>query len=294
MAGDWLKVEKDTPDKPEVLMIAVALGITPDEAFAKCFRFWRWADSHTADGTIRGASTATIDALVGCKNFSEALKDVGWLRLRNGRVLIPEFERHMGESAKQRALTARRVANHRAKKRNDDVTQDVTQDALAREEHRRHKENHMSMGIRKHQVSATTTGLPDAPPDATPDAPRMPIVAGDGGRILLTDDEWDHVVAMAEAVARKIPPTDTKGRRCWFKYAALAEKQFGEGWLMDAVAGVLAATSTKSTRQGHFVGILRRKAEEQWGINAAGFRALMKRIEVPPDVWHLDILEIRK
>lgn len=46
MAGDWIKVEKATSRKPEVLRIAAALGVHPDHAFGLCFRFWCWCDDH--------------------------------------------------------------------------------------------------------------------------------------------------------------------------------------------------------------------------------------------------------
>jgi hypothetical protein len=73
-------------------------------------------------------------------------------------------------------------------------------------------------------------------------------------RIHLTTSQWDDVLSMVEAVARKIPPTNTRGRRCWFKYAVLARVKFNEAWLMDAVAGVFAG-KTSGTIQGHFVSI---------------------------------------
>jgi len=133
MAGDWIKVEKDTPDKPEILSLAGLLNLHPDEAFGKCFRFWRWIDSHALEGNVPCVTKNTIDALLGCAGFSEAMEKVGWLVARNGRIEIPRCDRHMGESAKQRALTAKRVASHKRQKGNAEVTQR----ALPREEKRR-------------------------------------------------------------------------------------------------------------------------------------------------------------
>jgi hypothetical protein len=34
MAGDWMKVEKDTPEKPEIYRIAEILGISQGDAFS--------------------------------------------------------------------------------------------------------------------------------------------------------------------------------------------------------------------------------------------------------------------
>jgi hypothetical protein len=119
MAGDWMKVEKDTPEKPEILAIASALGINPEEAFGRCFKVWRWADSHTVDGCARVALLCVLDAIAGMPGFSQALLDVGWLQTRSGSFVIPHFDRHMGQSGKQRALAAERMARSRGKKRDD-------------------------------------------------------------------------------------------------------------------------------------------------------------------------------
>lgn len=120
MAGDWLKVEKATPRKPEVLRIAVALGVRPDEAFGLCFRFWSWCDDQLIEGNAAGVSGELVDALVERSGFASALIDVGWLQVRSGSLVIPHFDRHLSESAKKRALTAKRVAKHSTKKTNAD------------------------------------------------------------------------------------------------------------------------------------------------------------------------------
>jgi len=52
---------------------------------------------------------------------------VGWLVDEEGVLTIPSFDRHNGKSAKKRALTAQRVANHKANAM-------VTPSALPREE----------------------------------------------------------------------------------------------------------------------------------------------------------------
>ncbi|MHC4181119.1 MAG: hypothetical protein ACYSWU_26780, partial [Planctomycetota bacterium] len=72
---------------------------------------------------------------LGATGFAEAMREVGWLETDNGGISIPKFDRHISESAKQRALTAKRAAKCRAGKRN---AGDVTS-ALPREEKRRDK-----------------------------------------------------------------------------------------------------------------------------------------------------------
>ena len=53
---------------------------------------------------------------------------VGWLAYVDEKLVLPNFERHNGESSKKRALTNRRVAEHRKRE-----TQNVTRAALQKE-----------------------------------------------------------------------------------------------------------------------------------------------------------------
>jgi hypothetical protein len=140
MAGDWMKVEKVTPDKPEIEAIAGILDIDPDAVFGKCFRIWKWFDDHTTDGNAPSVTKNAIDRRAGVAGFADAMEKAGWLVTNGEGVSLPRFERHNGETAKARALTSKRVAAHKGKgnaKANAEVTQEVTRDALPREEKRR-------------------------------------------------------------------------------------------------------------------------------------------------------------
>jgi hypothetical protein len=109
----------------------------------------------------------------------------------------------------------------------------------------------------------------------------------------LSDLHWPKVFAMAEKIARDIPPTNTTGRRNWLKYAVLAETAFCEDWLMDSMAAVLAAKESRATRQAHFVSVLQSKAREQYGRTEKEFDGLMDAIEIPNDVWQSGVLEVK-
>jgi hypothetical protein len=114
VAGDWLKMVKDTPDKPEVMQIASILDCHPDSAFATCFRLWAWFDSHTKEGVTSGVTKVTLDALLHRYGFCDAAAKVGWLILHeDGRIELPNFSYHNSETAKTRALTALRASKHR-------------------------------------------------------------------------------------------------------------------------------------------------------------------------------------
>lgn len=124
MAGDWLKIEHATPEKPEVLAIASGLGCSPDEAFGICFRMWRWFDQHTIDGNAAGVTSALLDRCLGATGFTDLALRVGWLIEDNGGISQPNFGYHTGSTAKQRALTAKRVKSCREKKAVTEVKRD--------------------------------------------------------------------------------------------------------------------------------------------------------------------------
>jgi hypothetical protein len=132
MAGDWMKIELELPDKPEVHYIAGALNLDPDAVVGKLMRVWSWFDKHTTDGNALGVTYSLIDRITGATGFGEAMQFAGWLEQRDKTLVMPAFDKHTSKSAKERALTAKRVA----KSRNGGVTPEP----LAREEKRREEE----------------------------------------------------------------------------------------------------------------------------------------------------------
>lgn len=136
MAGDWLKIEVSLPDKPEVWEMAGILSIDPDAVVGKLLKVWRWFDAHTESGNASGVTFALVDSKAGVNGFAEAMSFVGWL-IQDGRELkLPNFDRHNGKTAKNRALTAKRVASHKdkANAKGNDASVSC---ALPREEKRR-------------------------------------------------------------------------------------------------------------------------------------------------------------
>lgn len=53
MAGDWIKFELTTLDKPEVCQLADLAGIDPDAVVGKLMRVWGWFDQQTEKVTLR-------------------------------------------------------------------------------------------------------------------------------------------------------------------------------------------------------------------------------------------------
>jgi hypothetical protein len=135
MAGEWIKVEKATCDKPEVMRMSRALGIDRDAVLGKLVRVWMWFDANSVDGVVDGAVDADVDGLVTHPGFAECMRAVEWLSEapRKAGLCLPNFERHNGETAKKRALSNRR----QAKWRNASVDAPPSTSASTREEKRR-------------------------------------------------------------------------------------------------------------------------------------------------------------
>lgn len=119
MAGDWIKVEKSTARKPEILRLSAILNIHPDHAFGLCIRFWAWCDDNLSNSNATGVTEPLLDALLGHNGIASALIQVGWLQARQGSLVIPNFDRHLSQSAKSRVLAARRQEKYRSRNSND-------------------------------------------------------------------------------------------------------------------------------------------------------------------------------
>ncbi len=156
MSGEWIKVEISTADKPEVLKMARMLGIDRDAVFGKLIRFWAWIDVQCVDGVVDGVVDADIDSICHQTGFSAALCAVNWLicDAEREQIMVPNFGRHNGESAKKRALKNDRQAKWRSK--TVDVPVDATPSTTAstREEKRREdiKEKHSTQKRTKSNI----------------------------------------------------------------------------------------------------------------------------------------------
>ena len=113
VAIPWIKVRGNLREQREVFVVARRLGLARDHVVGLCVRFWAWADGQTTDGTIDGIRLEDIDAIVEHEGFAAALAEAGWLLVDERGVIIPNFDRHNGESAKKRAMKTQRQARWR-------------------------------------------------------------------------------------------------------------------------------------------------------------------------------------
>ena len=142
MAGDWIKFELTTLDNPEVCQIADLADIDPDAVVGKLMRVWGWFDQQTENGNAPSVSKKLLDRLVGVIGFCEHMKSVAWMIEIDGVISLPHFDRHNGKTAKNRLLTAKRVANHKASNGKSNAAN--VSGALPKEEKRREDQNPLS------------------------------------------------------------------------------------------------------------------------------------------------------
>lgn len=124
-------------------------------------KLWSWADQQTTDGNAHGVTNVTarawLDRYLCCAGFADALIAVEWLEIDEAGLRIPNFDRHNGQSGKQRAVTSKRVKKHREQCNGDVVTPSVT--------------NGVTKALpdlkRSDQVVNTKTSLPSTPKSRT-------------------------------------------------------------------------------------------------------------------------------
>ena len=116
MAGDWIKLEKCSPNKPEVMRLARMWGVPQDQAFGALMRFWIWIDDACVDGRVDGVASHEVDDMMHFPGFAAGLKAVGWLHVDEEKpsLSIPNFGKHNEETSKKRALRNARQARWRS------------------------------------------------------------------------------------------------------------------------------------------------------------------------------------
>jgi hypothetical protein len=140
MAGDWIKWTKGLARKREVLAMSARMEQSPANVAGLCMILWEWLDDNVtgtqidengnAHVTLGALQPSFIDSLVGANGFAAAMSAEGWLCLRSGSLTVPNYGRHNGQTAKDRALTSDRVQRHRKGKCNGESVTHVTVGAL--------------------------------------------------------------------------------------------------------------------------------------------------------------------
>lgn len=127
MAGEWIKVRTNLWDDPRIGQLCEMTDQGEAAVIGGLYWLWATADEHSSDGLLTGMTTKTIDRKTGVQGLGAALVAIGWLIENEQGVTVSRFDEHNGASAKQRAQTAKRVANHKDNAK-------VTQQALAEQQ----------------------------------------------------------------------------------------------------------------------------------------------------------------
>lgn len=186
MAGEWIKMRTNLWDDPRVSNLCDLTGSGEAAVIGGLYWLWASSDEHTEDGFMPGLSLASIDRKTGIRGLGDALVSIGWISTIDGGVMLERFSEHNGKSAKNRAQTAKRVANFAA----NNVTNapsvsdalgeryDCVSDALAREreEKRREEVNPTTISDEIVGVPDYAGNLPKAAP-IKPDCPHQQIIA---------------------------------------------------------------------------------------------------------------------
>jgi hypothetical protein len=118
MAGDWIKVEHATLDKPEVLRTAEMLGISRRETVGLFVEYFFWLDktlSENCPDFVRNVSRKSLDEMMHCAGFAACLEAVGWAQFDDSAwtLRVINASNHNGKPAKTRAVDAKRKAGKR-------------------------------------------------------------------------------------------------------------------------------------------------------------------------------------
>jgi hypothetical protein len=122
MAGDWIPMRIDLAEDPAVMEMAEALEMPEPHVVGCLHAIWSWASRQCNAGSVTGVTVESLGRVTGCVQVAHAMCEVGWLVQRevDGKQVIefPKWDRWMSQSAKSRALTAKRVARLRSEKCN--------------------------------------------------------------------------------------------------------------------------------------------------------------------------------
>ena len=112
----WIKMRSDLAEDPAVIMMAERLELDVLDVVGRLHRIWAWADAQTTDGRAPGVSVAWLDELLRTPSFGQAMIEARWLRETPQGLAFPKFDRHIGHSAKARALNTDRKQGSRLRR----------------------------------------------------------------------------------------------------------------------------------------------------------------------------------
>ena len=302
MSGDWIKWTKGLTKKREVGVLASKLKRDRHEVAGRLMTLWEWCDDNLYDSDFDESGNASVvigdkafvDEMVGLTGFADAMAspEVAWLLLGDGgRVTFPKFDNHNGNTAKNRLYEQKKKANQRKEAAKSSLKcPDETGTSMGTKIGTRREE---TRGDERREEFPNAGGLRTDQPPLEIREPKAGEPKGTRSDLLdLSGIDWGLVEQTAVTIGKSIPPIDKDDRRMWLKFAVMAQAAFSEHWLMDGIEAVVRSKEHKRSRQAHLVGVLKSKAAKE-GVDASTFRGILNRIEIPADVWKLNILKVK-
>jgi hypothetical protein len=88
--------------------MATGLKIDAFAVTGRLMKLWSWATNHSTDGRVVGLDAAWIDRYVQQPGFAKAMMREDWLRVHDDSIEFTDWDRHLSNGAKARALDAER------------------------------------------------------------------------------------------------------------------------------------------------------------------------------------------
>ena len=136
MAGEWIPLDINLGDKPEVQELIDLTGQVVETVVYRLFQLWGWASLNTADGTVRATPGRLARVCGGDEEFWRAVEAVGWIVFDQdaGTAEIPGWGRRFSMAAKARACSTDRQSRYRDGRVTVDRHQSVTRGEERREQ----------------------------------------------------------------------------------------------------------------------------------------------------------------
>ena len=176
MSIPWIKIEATLPHKPEVMRMASRLGVSEFAVVGHLVAFWVWCDGNLKGQCPRFFGTVSgLDRIAGRDGFTEAMIEAEWLATDGREFWIPNFDRHLDQSAKTRAFEAERKRRQRNSR--DNVPDDAGQcpkKTGTRGEERRVDNKHTDAGASCADAASQRSAQQTSPPKPAKRKPRPP------------------------------------------------------------------------------------------------------------------------
>ncbi len=107
----------DLREDPAVMQMAEITGMNEICVVGYCHAIWSWLSRQCHAGSVTGVTLLSLGRVTQTGDFPIAMQKVGWLDEQTidgvTTLVVPNFERHLSQSAKRRALAADRQSARR-------------------------------------------------------------------------------------------------------------------------------------------------------------------------------------